>query len=67
MVSGPEGDGGVVVLLRDLVVVIVLVEIFWRRSVECNRRMEKFLEYGGRKRKEGKRTRKEKEKRKKDN
>ena len=37
-------------------------EIFWWKGVECNGRMEKFLEYGGRKRKE--RKRKEKEKRK---
>ena len=39
-------------------------EIFWRKIVECNRRMEKFLEYGrrkGRKEKEG-REKKRKEK-----
>ena len=38
-----------------------------RRIVECNRRMKKFLENGGKKRKEGKRKRKVKGKRKKSN
>ena len=36
------------------------VEIFWRRVVECNRRMEKCLEYGERKRKEGKKKKRKK-------
>ena len=39
-------------------------EIFWRRIIECNRRMEKFLEYGGRKRKEVKKRKKRKKRRK---
>ena len=32
----------------------ILKEIFWWKFVECSRRMEKILEYGGRERKEGK-------------
>ena len=42
----------------------ILEEIFWWKGVESVRRMEKVLEYGGRKRKEEKRKRKEKEKKK---
>jgi len=41
-----------------------LEEILWGKGVECIRRMKKVLEYGGMKRKEGKRKRKEKGKRK---
>jgi len=42
----------------------ILEEILWGKGVECIRRMKKVLEYGGMKRKEGKRKRKEKGKRK---
>ena len=38
-------------------------EIFWWKGVECSRRMEKVLEYGGRKREKKVKT-KEKGKRK---
>ena len=38
----------------------ILKEIFWWKFVECSRRMEKVLEYGGRKKKE--KGKKEKEK-----
>ena len=36
----------------------ILEKIFWRKVVECIRRMEKVLEYGGKKRKEGKKEKK---------
>ena len=38
----------------------ILEEIFWWKGVEGNGRMENFVEYGGRKRKERKRKKKRK-------